>query len=366
MQNLVYIAALTIALGLLAGCDEAVPAAPSPCALVGGSDWEFLGLKDDTLSFVTTAATDPSNLDRILAGTQMDFTGGIPGRLLLSEDGGLTWQQVLVSGGNVVDVVFDPANPGVVYAATYFAVYRSNDDGVTWANSSREICTDAEGFIGLLKRRSDGALYAGVIEINSACASTLYRSTDGAQTWVDLCEGQGPGCLANGPTALGIDNSNPLRLVAGLNATAQVQISTDGGSSWVTTSYDSGLPREIVLDDLDPNNIYLSHWDGVASRSQDAGQSWEPFSEGIPFTSNGGSMLLDPQTRGLFLLGAGSLWSRAPGATTWTEHIVTSDGVSSKGALHLSDDRFLYVGSLGLWRKDVATITAVEPGACVH
>jgi len=357
-----------VALGLLASCDDAVPSDPAPCASATGDEWEFLGLQDDTLGYVRAVAIDPADPARILAGTTSDATGGLLGHLFLSEDDGVSWQQVLESPRSFIDVVFDSSNPATVYAATLLGVYRSVDGGLTWIYSSPDICIDPETGLTFLRRSSDGLLYAGTAGNLGGCPFTMYRSEDEAQTWEDLCKGQS-GCLPNGPFTLAIDPSDPQRLLAGLKRTFGMQESTNGGDTWTTNGYDqAGYAAGIAVDVDDSETIYVGHSMGGASRSTDGGEVWMTFDTGLQEDAVGDNIVQDAQTGTLYLLAsfdtAGVLWRRETGSDSWKLFGIAGEDLRVEGALSVTEDQILYVGSYGLWRRDLTVIPANEPGPC--
>jgi photosystem II stability/assembly factor-like uncharacterized protein len=79
---------------------------------------------------VTSIAVDPANPDQLLAGT---FDG-----LLLSVDGGHSWDIVDVPMGRVHDVAFSPAGLKVLYAATDNGLFDSDDGGLSWQRNEAE------------------------------------------------------------------------------------------------------------------------------------------------------------------------------------------------------------------------------------
>ncbi len=60
-------------------------------------------------------------------------TGDIGGGIYLTTDGGKTWKNVESRYQHVFDVTIDPADPSILYAATFdSSVLRSTDRGETW------------------------------------------------------------------------------------------------------------------------------------------------------------------------------------------------------------------------------------------
>lgn len=163
-------------------------------------------------------------------------------------------------------------------------------------------------------------------------------------------------------------SDEPARLFAGLNFTTDIHITADGGETWTVSDYADGLTQEFVIDIGNSQQVFVSHSGGGASQSLDGGNTWEVFNQGLPAETNGNSLLQDLQTQRLYLLESfgpiGSLWWRESGASSWTKQTVAGEELRSSGALHLSEDRLLYVGSDGLWRRSVDTITSNEQGPC--
>src|SRR5439155_6324050 len=91
----------------------------------GGVSWESLGLA--ATRRIARVAVDPQNTARIFVaamGTQ--FSTGPDRGLYRSEDGGVTWSQVLFVSDSTgaTDVAINPAHPETVYCATWERVRR--------------------------------------------------------------------------------------------------------------------------------------------------------------------------------------------------------------------------------------------------
>jgi hypothetical protein len=101
----------------------------------GGGPWTSSSLPADQegeaqFSWNTCIAVDPFDNQVILAGVQ---------ELFRSTDGGQTWSMVVTYYHPHEDqqsVVFDPANPGVVYLSNDGGVFRSTDGGQTWMSGA--------------------------------------------------------------------------------------------------------------------------------------------------------------------------------------------------------------------------------------
>jgi len=130
------------------------------------------------------------------------------GKLLVSADGGRTWQERTPPAA-VLDLAVDPAAPDHVVATTEAGLFRSRDGGRRWRPLDRDL-------IGLLTWSDALVLVDGQGDVR--------RSTDAGRTWTEA------GTIGAPPAALTSDGG------ALLAATPDnvVRRSEDGGRTWQT------------------------------------------------------------------------------------------------------------------------------------
>jgi photosystem II stability/assembly factor-like uncharacterized protein len=289
-----------------------------------GKTWKFVGLADTHA--IGRLALNPKNPDiAFVAALGHPFGDNEDRGIFRTQDGGKTWQKVLYkdakSGG--IDVVFDPTNANIVFAALWQArrtpwsldsggpgsgLYRSIDGGTTWkelkahglpegtlgrigvtvsgANPNR-VWAVIEAEKGGIYRSDDGgdswhlmtddhrfrqrAWYYSHIFADPKSADTVYilntgayRSNDGGKTFSRIRSPHGDN------HALWIDPTNPKRLMNGNDGGAT--ISTDGGDSW-TSVYNQPTAQfyHVTTDNRFPYYIYGAQQDnstvGIASAS---------------------------------------------------------------------------------------------------
>jgi photosystem II stability/assembly factor-like uncharacterized protein len=199
-------------------------------------------------------------------------------------------------GGRIADVVIDPLNGDVVYAAAASGgVWKSTDAGATFLQVWP---ADFSQTMGALAITPDGTVWAGTGESNGGAFSYggtgLYRSSDGGATWVR----KGPENIQITGRIV-IDPVNPDRMFVA----ATGFLWTPGDDRGIYRSEDGGETFELVLapetptagaaditiDPANPNRIFATMWDrrgefdrrlygGVGSglyRSTDGGDTWE-------------------------------------------------------------------------------------------
>lgn len=140
--------------------------------------------------------------------------------------------------------------------------------------------------------RNPNVLYAGVGGFGTG---TLYKSIDGAESWVDL--EQGNHALFDGVVSLAIDPSNTNIVYAGTDMNGRLLKSTDGGQTWNETGL-GATARVIDLVAIFPhaNNIIYA---GVRFKgffhSIDGGASWSRLESNFPDTTfSTRALLFDP------------------------------------------------------------------------
>lgn len=208
----------------------------------GGSTWQPTGLSfqltDGDASLIRKIVIDPANSNNLVAC-------GVSG-LYRSMDAGATWTKTLDS--LFWDMVQDPVNPNVLYAATGWvmnanegnaAIYKSTDFGATWTMLSTGIpSTGSVQRVKLAIAPSDNNyIYAVTVDTQGGLYG-IYKSTNAGAAWsfispsLNILEwGQGTNSGGQGTYDLGLCVSMQDRdkvYVGGIN----IWCSTDGGISF--------------------------------------------------------------------------------------------------------------------------------------
>lgn len=250
----------------------------------GGKSWKNMGLKES--EHIAKIMVDPRNSDVVFVAAQGPLwsAGGDRG-LYKTTDGGETWEKVLEISEHtgVTDLVFDPRNPDVLYAASY------------------------------QRRRHVWTL------INGGPESTIYKSTDGGKNWRKIKKGLPGGDL--GRIGLAIAPSNPDTLYA-IVETADgggFYRSTNQGETWKKqSSYLSRSPQyyqEIIVDPLDEDVIYSN--DTLLHRSEDGGKRFSRVGEEHKHVDNHVTWI-DPKRTDHLLVGSdGGLYESFDRGATW-------------------------------------------------
>jgi photosystem II stability/assembly factor-like uncharacterized protein len=291
-----------------------------------GKTWKFVGLADTHAT--GRLAVNPKNPDiAFVAALGHPFGDNEERGIFRTQDGGKTWQKVLYKDAKTggIDVVFDPSNSNVLFAALWQAkrtpwsldsggpgsgLYRSGDGGTTWkelkghglpegilgrigvtvsgANPNR-VWAVIEAEKGGIYRSDDGgdswhlttddhrfrqrAWYYSHIFADPKSADTVYilntaayRSNDGGKTFSSIHAPHGDN------HALWIDPTNPKRLMNGNDGGATISI--DGGDTW-STVYNQPTAQfyHVITDNRFPYYIYGAQQDNstvaIASASTD-------------------------------------------------------------------------------------------------
>jgi photosystem II stability/assembly factor-like uncharacterized protein len=249
----------------------------------GGKTWTHLGL-DDT-RHIAKILVDPHDPNLVLVAAIGHAYGPNPERgVFRSTDGGKTWQKALYHDDRTgaVDLVFDPNNPRIVYAALYQVVrlpwefisggpgsgiYKSTDEGQTWVQiKGNGLPEGVWGRIGLAVGANSQRVYA-LIEAEKG---GLYVSDDAGEHWH----------LVNDDHRFRQRAWYFTHIFADPKDTETVYIlntglyrSTDGGHSWKTIREPHGDNHALWIDPTDPRRLMVGN-DGGAAVSLNGGQSW--------------------------------------------------------------------------------------------
>ena len=248
-----------------------------------GRTWKNVGLKETRQ--IARVRVHPTNPDLVYVAAQGHIWGPNAERgIFRSEDGGKTWKKILYVDDKTgaSDLAMDPSNPRILYAA-FWQVIRQ-----PW-----ELVTGGPG-------------------------SSLWKSTDGGDSWKKLTEGlpESPWarsawpCRRRGPTAStrssrprhgGLFRSedggekcthvndehkirerawyyswiypDPKNAEVRLRAERPVHKSIDGGKTFANMPAPHGDNHDIWIDPDDPDALIVGN-DGGATITYDGGKSW--------------------------------------------------------------------------------------------
>src|SRR5688572_3979819 len=206
----------------------------------GGRSWKNMGLRNSKQ--IARIIVDPVDFNVVYVAALGDLwaAGGERG-VFKTTDGGVTWQRVLFVDDDTgaTELVMDPGNNKVLYAATY------------------------------QRRRQQWGMNGG------GAGSAIWKSADGGQTWAKLESGVPPG--AKGRIGMDIWRANPNVLYARIEhpTDSGTYRTDDAGATWRRMSTDNPRPMYFSQIRIDPQTDSRIYGLGVSlGISDDAGRTW--------------------------------------------------------------------------------------------
>ncbi len=279
----------------------------------GGAEWRrlFTGISQ---SRVLTIGLDPAAPSTVYLGTKDDG-------VYLSYDGGQHWvsrraglDDVRVTA-EVQQIAFVPGTPPRIFLATAMGVFVSDEGGERWHKRMAGIAEVLMVTAVAVDPARHEVLYAGT-------SGGVYRTTDGARTWVPVNTGLIPPALVGssrslGVTALVIDPQKPEVLYAG--TLDGLHKTVDGGRSWhrIGPSLSDLFISSLALDLSHPETVYVGGRAGVF-QTRDGGLTWAPKNEGLA-SRNVLALATSPLAPGAVYAGTsgGGLYRSRDGGTSW-------------------------------------------------
>ena len=210
-----------------------------------GATWQHLGL--DETHHTGRVQVHPTNPDIVYVAALGNLWRSTPDRgVYRSRDGGRSWDRVLYVDEHTgaVDLVIDPSNPDVLYAAMYQRQRR------TW------------GFNG------------------GGPGSGIHKTTDGGDSWRELTNGLPEGDKGRIGIAISRSNPNVLNALVQHADESGGYRSEDGGESWQRVSNQNIRPMYYSHIFIDPTNEDRVYTLATSShRSEDGGRTFTEFAE---------------------------------------------------------------------------------------
>lgn len=229
------------------------------------SGWAYVGKTRPDLMGFTVSPSEPGVL----------YSSGHPGKglnlpnpvgLIVSRDGGQTWQPVSLTGQ--VDfhaMAVSGADPRLIYG-WHGELYRSEDGGATWKRSAPAAL--AEGGHGPFQLAAHPRERRQLL---AATAKGLLRSQDLGENWETLL----PGTV----TAVAYHPAAPDRIVAYQHGKGLLH-SADGGRTWKPLGFTADAEdavSHIAIHPQDARVIYIGTFKQNLLKSTDGGATWEPL-----------------------------------------------------------------------------------------
>jgi photosystem II stability/assembly factor-like uncharacterized protein len=260
----------------------------------GGKTWKNMGLKKS--EHIAKIVFDPTDSNTMYVAAQGPLWGpGGDRGLYKTTDGGKTWQKSLYISENtgVTDVVMDPRDSNVLYAATYqrrrhvwtllnggpeSAVHKTTDGGKTWEKLKGGLPGGDVGRIGLAMAPANPDIIYAIVEA-SPTNSGFYRSTNRGASWEKRSNH-----ISNSPQyyqEIVVDPTDE-NYIYSLNT--YTMISKDGGKSFSRLSLDNRHVDDHALwiNPADVRHVLIGG-DGGIYESFDRGKTWD-FKQNLPVT----------------------------------------------------------------------------------
>ena len=241
-------------------------------------------------------------------------------------------------------IAVHPTNPKIIYLSTRETIYKSKDEGQTWARMSEGL-EQAQVISLAIDPVLSSTVYAGTF------ATAVYKSSDGGQRWRPANIGLKEHVSVVNAFAFHPKNPNTIYIAT----TVGPYRSTEGGASWAETVHgmESVYTVAIMIDPRDPSIMYAGTSGGMY-KSTDEGNRWEIINKGLIEGDVGTAMALgvnaiviDPiDTQSLFIGTTQGIYTSIDGGRQWNKR---SEGLDMRfvGRLLMdsSNRNILYAGT---------------------
>ncbi len=262
----------------------------------GGKSWKKMGLEKS--EHISKIIVHPENPDVLWVAAQGPLwaPGGERG-VFKTTDGGATWEKQLGDEEytGATDLLIDPRNPDVLYAATWqhhrtvaaymgggpkTAIYRTDDGGANWQKLEKGLPAGNMGKIGMaLSPQNPDVVYAA-IELDRRSGG-VYRSEDRGASWKKMSDAVSGG---TGPHYYQELYASPFAFDRIYLADVRMQVSDDGGKTFrrMKEAHKHSDNHAMAFREDDPDYLLIGT-DGGLYESFDLAENWR-FIDNLPVT----------------------------------------------------------------------------------
>jgi photosystem II stability/assembly factor-like uncharacterized protein len=253
----------------------------------GGKTWTHVGLAETQV--ISKIRVHPTNPDLVYVAAFGHHAAPNPERgVFRSRDGGTTWENVLFrdNKSGAIELVLDPNNPEVMYAALWEAyrnswemssggpgsgIFKSTDGGDHWTEISRNAGLP-KGMLGKIGLSVSGADSSRVYAQVEAEDGGFFLSDDGGATWTKVTDRRDLRQRAFYYTRVYADPKTKDTVYV-LNV--GFHKSTDAGKTWTALRPPHGDNHDLWIAADNPTRMIEAN-DGGATVSVNGGESWTP------------------------------------------------------------------------------------------
>ena len=323
-----------------------------------GESWSTV-LTVPNSSGITSVVIDTNNPEIMYTGsTAKSENGG--GQLYHSVDGGENWEKLnphftMLTVWGQPQLVGDPNNPSIVYAATWLAgTWKTTNAGQSWTKltnappSSTSLSIDPS---------NPQALYAA-----DRTSPKLWKSMDGGSSWEVKADFSSDRAFLLNRVLAGGNSVYVSTFGPGVHD-GKLYLSKDGGTTW--TDITNGLPRsvlDIAIHPSDPNHVFVTTHVFGAYQTTDGGKTWsslkkfpdigaydieiDPSSPNILYAAGLGGTVPDwTYAGGYKFKDSAGVYKSTNGGKSWKRILATSNE-SRAVRIHPSNHNLLFVSSL--------------------
>ncbi len=248
-----------------------------------GRTWKNVGLKDTRQ--IARVRVHPKNPDLVYVAAQGHVWGGNAERgIFRSEDGGKTWKQILFVDDKTgaSDLAMDPANPRILYAAFWQVVrhpwelvsggpgsslWKSTDGGDTWKKLTQGLPEGPWGKVGVAVSPAKADRVFAFVE---ARHGGLFRSENAGEKFTHVNDEHKIRERAWYYSWIYPDPKNADSVYL---PNVQMHKSTDGGKTFAHMPVPHGDNHDMWIDPDDGTRFIVGN-DGGATVTYNGGKSW--------------------------------------------------------------------------------------------
>lgn len=308
----------------------------------GGNNWEPVSdkfFKTGSVGAIDVALSDPNVIYVGMGESPVRGNVSHGDGMYKSLDAGKTWKHVgLGDSRQIGRVRIHPKDPDVAYAAAMGhlwaankerGVFRTKDGGKTWQNILFR--SDKAGAFDLVLDPADpNTIYAAFWQvqrtpyslISGGEGSSIYKSTDGGDTWADISKNRGLPVGVLGKIGVSVSPVNTNRVWAMIEAKeGGLYRSDDAGETWQRVSDNANIRQRpwyytrVYADTQNADTVYVLNVG--FHKSIDGGRNFTTV--GVPHSDNHDLWIAPDNSQRMINANDGGANVSNDGGRNWTE-----------------------------------------------